>query len=97
MSKRMPARACPLRARRFLFALLASVFLPPGCDRAAPVPSAPAEAFDGRLMAAATAPELVISQVYGGGGNTNAPVTHDFVELFNPGTQQVDVSGWSVQ
>jgi hypothetical protein len=26
---------------------------------------------------------IVISQVYGGGGNSDAPYTHDFVELFN--------------
>ena len=97
MSKRMPARACAPRARRFFFALLAPVLVLPGCDRAATVPSAPAEAFRGPLMSAADAPVLVISQVYGGGGNTNAPVTHDFVELFNPGAQPVDVAGWSVQ
>ena len=27
---------------------------------------------------------LVISQVYGGGGNTGAPYSHDFIEIFNP-------------
>ena len=27
--------------------------------------------------------QVVISQVYGGGGNTGAQYTHDFVELFN--------------
>ena len=41
--------------------------------------------------------QVVISQVYGGGGNANAQYTHDFVELFNRGTASVDVSGWSVQ
>lgn len=41
--------------------------------------------------------QVVISQVYGGGGNTGAQYTHDFVELFNRGTASVDVSGWSVQ
>jgi uncharacterized protein len=29
--------------------------------------------------------DIVISQVYGGGGNSGAPYTHDFVELFNRG------------
>ena len=29
---------------------------------------------------------LVISQVYGGGGNAGASYTHDFVEIFNRGT-----------
>ncbi|MFI0427646.1 MAG: T9SS type A sorting domain-containing protein [Flavobacterium sp.] len=41
--------------------------------------------------------QIVISQVYGGGGNSGAPYTHDFVELFNRGTVSVDISAWSVQ
>jgi Lamin Tail Domain len=40
---------------------------------------------------------LVLSQVYGGGGNTGATYTHDFVELFNHGSTAVDLSGWTVQ
>jgi DNA/RNA endonuclease G (NUC1) len=44
-----------------------------------------------------TAPALVISQVYGGGGNSGATYRNDFVEIFNPGTTAVDVTGWSVQ
>ncbi len=40
---------------------------------------------------------VVISQVYGGGGNTAATYNQDFVELFNAGTATVDISGWSVQ
>ena len=40
---------------------------------------------------------LVISQVYGGGGNSGAPYRNDFVELFNPTTASVNVNGWSVQ
>jgi DNA/RNA endonuclease G (NUC1) len=39
----------------------------------------------------------VISQVYGGGGNSGATYTNDFVELYNPGTSPVDVTGWSIQ
>ena len=31
-------------------------------------------------------PNVVISQVYGGGGNAGAPFTNDFIELFNRGT-----------
>ncbi len=41
--------------------------------------------------------EVVISQVYGGGGNAGATYTHDFIELFNPSTESVDLSDWSVQ
>jgi hypothetical protein len=32
--------------------------------------------------AQAVSPDIVISQVYGGGGNSGAMYTHDFVELF---------------
>lgn len=42
-------------------------------------------------------PNVVISQAFGGGGSANAPFTHDFVELFNRGTEPVNLSGWSVQ
>ncbi|MEO8217047.1 MAG: DNA/RNA non-specific endonuclease [Acidobacteriota bacterium] len=40
---------------------------------------------------------IVISQVYGGGGNSGATYKNDFIELFNRGTSPVDVTGWSVQ
>lgn len=49
------------------------------------------------LIALSSQAQVVISQVYGGGGNTGAPFTHDFVELFNRGTSAVDISAWSVQ
>lgn len=48
-------------------------------------------------QAQAISTNVVISQVYGGGGNTGAPYTNDFVELFNRGTTTVSISGWSVQ
>ncbi|MBX3402114.1 MAG: lamin tail domain-containing protein [Phycisphaeraceae bacterium] len=41
--------------------------------------------------------QVVISQVYGGGGNTGAQYTNDFVELLNTGSTPVDITGWSVQ
>ncbi len=47
--------------------------------------------------ALAVSPNVVISQVYGGGGNSGATYTHDFIELFNRGTTAVSISGWSVQ
>lgn len=40
---------------------------------------------------------VVVSQVYGGGGNASATFTHDFVELFNRGTSPVNIGGWSIQ
>lgn len=42
-------------------------------------------------------PEIKISQVYGGGGNSGASFNQDFVEIFNAGASTVDISGWSVQ
>jgi trimeric autotransporter adhesin len=45
----------------------------------------------------ATPGPVVISQVYGGGGNTGATLKNDFIELFNPGASPVSVDGWSVQ
>ncbi len=40
---------------------------------------------------------VVISQIYGGGGNTGATYTHDFIELFNGTASPVSLNGWSVQ
>lgn len=42
-------------------------------------------------------PNLVISQIYGGGGNSNAVFANDFVELFNRGNSPVSLDGWSTQ
>lgn len=42
-------------------------------------------------------PIVVISQSYGGGGNSGATYTHDFIEIFNRGSAPADLSGWSVQ
>jgi len=44
-----------------------------------------------------TATTLVISQVYGGGGNSGAPYQNDFIEIFNPTSSPVSLTGWSVQ
>lgn len=43
------------------------------------------------------ASDLAISQVYGGGGESGAALSHDFVEIFNRGEQAVDLAGKSVQ
>jgi predicted extracellular nuclease len=40
---------------------------------------------------------VVISKVYGGGGNSGATYTNDFIELFNRGADPVSLAGWSVQ
>ncbi|HEY5981971.1 MAG TPA: ExeM/NucH family extracellular endonuclease [Anaerolineales bacterium] len=45
----------------------------------------------------AVSTSIVISQVYGGGGNSGATLKNDFIELYNLGTVAVNVTGWSVQ
>jgi hypothetical protein len=39
---------------------------------------------------------VVVSQIYGGGGNAGATYTNDFVELFNRGATALDLTGWTV-
>jgi LPXTG-motif cell wall-anchored protein len=46
--------------------------------------------------AAAVSSDVVISQVYGGGGNSGAPLANDFIELYNTSSAPVSLSGWSV-
>jgi DNA/RNA endonuclease G (NUC1) len=48
-------------------------------------------------VTAVSVPSLVISQIYGGGGNSGATFKNDFIELYNPGGSPVSVAGWSVQ
>jgi predicted extracellular nuclease len=40
---------------------------------------------------------VVISQIYGGGGNSGATLKSDFIEVFNNGSAPADIGGWSVQ
>ena len=40
---------------------------------------------------------VVISQIYGGGGNSGATYKNDFIELHNRGAAAVSLNGWSVQ
>ena len=44
-----------------------------------------------------TGTNLVISQIYGGGGNASASYRNDFVEIFNSSPNAINVSTWSVQ
>lgn len=63
-----------------------------GCDSGFGAP--PDDKFQ---LFAAGSPDIVISQLYGGGGNSGAQFTNDFVELFNRGASAVAIDGWSVQ
>lgn len=47
--------------------------------------------------AKAVSSTIVISQVFGGGGNSGSTFRNDFIELFNRGAASVNVTGWSVQ
>ena len=40
---------------------------------------------------------LVISQLYGGGGNTGATLTNDYIEIHNPTGISFNLAGWSLQ
>jgi hypothetical protein len=42
-------------------------------------------------------PHLVISQIYGAGGNSGAALRNDYIEIFNPTSAAVSLSGLSVQ
>ncbi|MDD4663209.1 MAG: lamin tail domain-containing protein, partial [Caldisericia bacterium] len=39
---------------------------------------------------------VIISQVYGGGGNTGATFTNDFIVLHNTTDQAIDLTGWTL-
>jgi endonuclease G len=56
-----------------------------------------ARSFSTSITLNVLAPHVVISQVYGGGGNSGATLTNDYVELFNPTTETVTITGWSLQ
>lgn len=77
----MPRTAKLLRICAFLCVLS-------GTFTFAPLPSSPAKA---------ASPDIVISQVYGGGGNSGATYKNDYIELFNRGSVEVSLDGWSVQ
>jgi DNA/RNA endonuclease G (NUC1) len=50
-----------------------------------------------RFNTQGTSQSVVISQVYGGGGNSGATIKNDFIEIFNNGNDAVNLAGWSLQ
>lgn len=62
---------------------------------ALPVAGFPALALAPHAQAASST--VVIAQAYGGGGNSGAPYTADFVELYNRSGTPIDLSGWTLQ
>ncbi|MET3961854.1 5'-nucleotidase [Marmoricola sp. OAE513] len=69
-------------ARATILSAIAALFL-------APLAIAP--------TAQAAVNHLVINEVYGGGGNTGAQYSYDFVELYNPTDQAISLNGKSLQ
>jgi 5'-nucleotidase len=51
----------------------------------------------GAAPALAASPDVVVNEVYGGGGNSGATLTDDFIELRNNSAGTVSLDGWSVQ
>ena len=47
-------------------------------------------------LAAPDGSNVVINEVYGGGGNSGSKYSHDFVELYNPTDQDIDLTGWKL-
>lgn len=39
---------------------------------------------------------VIINQVYGDGGKKDVPLSHSFIELYNPTNTEVDLSGYSI-
>jgi len=60
-------------------------------------PGAPTPGTANNCPAVRPPSDVVISQIYGGGGNTGAIYLNDYVELYNRGTGPVDLTGWSLQ
>lgn len=53
--------------------------------------------FASTASATPAADNVVINEVYGGGGNSGATLTHDFIELYNPTSKPISLAGWAVQ
>lgn len=49
------------------------------------------------VKAAEVIDHIVISQVYGGGGNSGAQYKNDFIELYNPTDEAINVQDWKVR
>ena len=75
-----------------LIAFLLTIIVQPNLLQT-PAGASAAKGVDALLVS----PNIVISQVYGGGGNANATYRNDYVELFNRSAGAVSLSGLSLQ
>ena len=85
-----------MRIRTWSAALIALALVGSSCSENGILTPTDTRLSNGHLSAL-SAGSLVISQVYGGGGNSGATLKNDFIELFNPTGQSINVAGWSVQ
>ena len=83
------------RPAAWLFALIVAGACTAGADRLLGPSLSPNDRALGDVTPATSG--VVISQVYGGGGNSGATLKNDFIELYNGGAEDVDLTGWSVQ
>ncbi|MBX3125493.1 MAG: lamin tail domain-containing protein [Polyangiaceae bacterium] len=79
-----------LSSRLLSVAAVLAAVLPTGCSGAD-------ESDPLGTLSQELSPDLVIAEVYGGGGNTNAPFTNDFVVIFNRGSAAASLAGLSLQ
>src|SRR3954469_9937065 len=86
-------------ARRALAVLIGAGLVSCMDSPVAPAPSgiAPRGAAFTSIPLSSSAAKVVISQVYGGGGNASSVYKNDFIELYNNSADSVDLSGASVQ
>jgi len=92
----------PLNSSRRPSAIVfAALFLAGACTSAGnDKPLAPTRTANAPSLATAASPTpvgIVISQVYGGGGNSGATLKNDFIELYNGTVADIPLAGWSVQ
>lgn len=40
---------------------------------------------------------VIINQIFGGGGKGDTKVSHNFIELYNPTAQKIDLNGWAIR
>ncbi|MER5864813.1 endonuclease/exonuclease/phosphatase family protein [Kitasatospora sp. NPDC002040] len=83
----MTKPTAPRRSRRSLLRAAVLPVVVAGSLVLVPLPSA----------FAAPSADAVISEVYGGGGNSGATLKNDFIELANKGTGAFGLTGYSVQ
>lgn len=50
-----------------------------------------------KKVKAEVATYIVISEIYGGGGNSGSTYKNDFIELYNPTNVDIDLTGWKIQ